>query len=255
MSFITARLAAGKEGAYFLQESKLAVTRLAQKQNHLNPSSSKTTSPVLVDEPQPGPDVLPEILKHSLPSKIFEPPCDSSLSITSKWALPHDPNKKVSASADALNPLRAYLSLPQVTFGAKRWKIANAENVFNASTANDLRQDKYTYVNPEKFKAAAEGLTHIGKSFAIATAIVFGGSTFLFGWTASKLEVHNTGELRDKGRTLLQPQIEMFREQLIPLKIWAENTSRKWHMEKNEDVKENTLVKEISKMFGPKKAN
>ncbi|GFQ07229.1 hypothetical protein PHJA_002867000 [Phtheirospermum japonicum] len=62
---------ASTEGSYFLQESKQAVTRLARTQknnrklaenNELSPNSSSSSSPA---------DVLPEVLRHSLPPKIF----------------------------------------------------------------------------------------------------------------------------------------------------------------------------------------
>lgn len=116
MSFLPGRLA-GAEGAYFLQESKHAVSRLVQKAKP-NLSSRASQSPIGNDEAQA--DVLPEVLRHSLPSKIFQPPPDSSLSTASKWVLQSDPNNSSSVSRDALNPLRAYVSLPQVTFGPKR---------------------------------------------------------------------------------------------------------------------------------------
>lgn len=117
MSFLAGRLA-GKEGAFFFEESKHAVTRLAQK---IKPSNSIAAAKN--QELAASPDVLPEILRHSLPSKIFQchTSADSSLSGASKWALPTDPNKTTSVSPDALNPLRAYVSLPQVTFGPKRF--------------------------------------------------------------------------------------------------------------------------------------
>lgn len=38
--------------------------------------------------------------------------------------------------------------------------MPNQEHSILASTANELRKDKYTGVNPEKLKAAAEGLQH-----------------------------------------------------------------------------------------------
>ena len=135
-------------------------------------------------------DVLPEVLKHSLPFKIFgQPSYSSSISKASKWALHSDPNNASISSPDALNPLRAYVSLPQVTFGPKRsdlplsfitnfgfffflpigfsivselricrWELPSTEHSVMASTANELRKDKYTPINPEKLKAAAEGL-------------------------------------------------------------------------------------------------
>ncbi|KAF8391592.1 hypothetical protein HHK36_023898 [Tetracentron sinense] len=265
MSFLAGRLA-GAEGAYFLQESKHAVGRLLQKKKlPSSPSASPSKASLMEDESQA--DVLPEVLRHSLPSKIFEQPSDSSFSIASKWVLPSDPNKASSVSPDVMNPLRSYLSLPQVTFGPKSlnlvfvvilgnrvagsmWDLPNQEHSVLASTANDLRLDKYTYVNPEKLKAAAEGLSQMGKAFAVATAVVFGGATLMFGLTASKLELHNSDDFRTKGRDLVQPKIEMVREQLIPLRIWAENTSKKWHFEREEEIKERPIIKELSKMLG-----
>ena len=118
MSFLAGRLA-GKEGAYFFQESKNAVGRLAQKNTTQKPSSLPAPSSSSQQEAQA--DVLPEVLRHSLPSKVYYQPLDSSSISTSKWALQSDPNNASSLSAEALNPLRAYLSLPQVTFGPKRY--------------------------------------------------------------------------------------------------------------------------------------
>lgn len=121
MSFLAGRLA-GKEAAYFIQESKHAVGRLAQKNTAQKfPAKSPPSSHSLADG-EPQADILPEVLRHSLPSKIFrEESANSSGSFsTSKWVLPSDPNYR-SVSSDALNPLRAFLSLPQVTFGPKRF--------------------------------------------------------------------------------------------------------------------------------------
>lgn len=41
-----------------------------------------------------------------------------------------------------------------------RWELPNQEHSVLASTANELRRDKYTPINPEKLKAAAEGLQY-----------------------------------------------------------------------------------------------
>ncbi|XP_015081619.1 uncharacterized protein LOC107025348 [Solanum pennellii] len=252
MSFLAGRVA-GKEGAFFFEESKHAVTRLAQKINK-NPTSSNSNS---LNQESSSPDVLPEILRHSLPSKIFHSPssADSSLSNTSKWVLPTDPNRTNSVSPDALNPLRAYVSLPQVTFGPKRWQLPDTENSVQASTANDLRRDKYTTINPEKLKAAAVGMSQIAKAFAIATALVFGGSALTFGLAASKLELHNPDDIRTKGKDMVQRRLETFKEQLNPLRIWAEEKSKKWHLDKKEDIKEKPLIKELSKILGAKSSN
>ncbi|XVF71853.1 hypothetical protein PTKIN_Ptkin12aG0072700 [Pterospermum kingtungense] len=188
MSFLGGRLA-GKEAAFFFEESKHAVNRLAEKTPKNLPPSSSNSPPV---ELHAQADVLPEVLKHSLPSKIFgQPPNSSSLSKASKWSLQSDPNNASVSSPDALNPLRAYLSLPQVTFGPKRWQLPSSEHSVIASTANELRKDRYsTPMNPEKLKAAAEGFKQIGKAFAAATALVFGGAALMFGMATSKLELH-----------------------------------------------------------------
>ncbi|KAE8695210.1 chitin elicitor receptor kinase 1-like isoform X1 [Hibiscus syriacus] len=167
------------EAAFFFQETKQAVNRLAEK----TPKNLSSNPPPL--EQQAQADVLPEVLKHSLPSKVFRQPSDpSSLSRASKWALHSNPNNGSGSSPDALNPLRAYLSFPQVTFGPKRWELSSTENSISASTANELQKDKYTPLNPEKLKAAAEGLKRI------ATTVIFGGSALMFGIAASKLELH-----------------------------------------------------------------
>lgn len=247
MSFLGGRLA-GKEAAYFFQESKHAVNRIAEK-------SPPTPTGKKLPPPSPGeiqPDVLPEILRHSLPPRLYGPPPDpSSLSQFSKWNLPSDPNAVVSISPDVLNPLRGYVSLPQVTFGRRRfelyptqgflvsrkilifdsvldcrWDIPKSESSVSASTANELRRDRYgTRVNPDKLRAAGEGLQHsmftslspffffitirilqlirfvnrpfnflvsaVGKAFAAATVIVFGSATLVFGTAASKLDMRN----------------------------------------------------------------
>ncbi|CAJ1971152.1 unnamed protein product [Sphenostylis stenocarpa] len=247
MSFLAGRLA-GKEAAYFFQESKQAVGKLAQK----NPLP-KTDNNLNFHEEHDHADVLPEVLRHYLPSKVFRNDVATSSSFSaSKWVLPSDPQLRSSVSPDALNPLRAYLSLPQVTFGPKRWQLPEAANTVSASTANELRPDRYaTHVNPEKLKAAGEGLAHVGKAFAVATAFVFGGAALVFGMVASKLELHNISDIKTKGKDYVEPELENIKEQFAPFKIWAENMSRKWHMERG-DVKQKTIVKELSKIWGKK---
>ncbi|XP_027333058.1 uncharacterized protein LOC113847925 [Abrus precatorius] len=248
MSFLAGRLA-GKEAAYFFQESKQAVGKLAQK----NPLSKTNNNLNLHEEEHVHADVLPEVLRHSLPCKVFRNETATSSSFTaSKWALHSDPKTHSSLSPDAINPLRAYLTLPQVTFGPKRWELPQAANTVSASTANELRQDRYNnHVNPEKLKAAAEGLAHVGKAFAVATTIVFGGAALVFGMVASKLEVDNISDIKTKGKDFVEPQLENIKEQFVPFKIWADNMSRRWHME-SEDVKQKTIVKELSKIWGAK---
>lgn len=117
MSFLAGRLA-GKEAAYFFQESKQAVGKLAQK----NPLPKTNNNNLNFHEGYDHADVLPEVLRHSLPSKVFRNDEATSFSFSaSKWVLHSDPKTQSSVSPDALNPLRAYLSLPQVTFGPKRF--------------------------------------------------------------------------------------------------------------------------------------
>ncbi|XP_061338226.1 uncharacterized protein LOC133285081 [Gastrolobium bilobum] len=249
MSFLAGRLA-GKEAAYFFQESKQAVGKLANKiplskTNNLEQGQGHVHA-----------DVLPEVLRHSLPSKVFRDDtatatANSSFS-ASKWVLQSDPKTQSSVSPDALNPLRAYLSFPQVTFGPKRWELPQAAHMVSASTANELRQDRYaTVANPEKLKAAAEGLAHVGKAFAVATAIVFGGGALVFAMAASKLEMNDTSEFKTKGKDFVEPQLENIKKQFVPLKIWAESMSRKWRLER-EDVKQKSIVKELPKIWGAK---
>lgn len=119
MSFLAGRLA-GKEGAFFFQESKHAVNRLVEK----TATASAAKASPSVAEADVQADVLPEVLKHSLPPKLFGRPSDSSSlsNSASKWWVSSTESKSgsVTVSPDALNPLRAYVSLPQVTFGPKR---------------------------------------------------------------------------------------------------------------------------------------
>lgn len=121
MSFLAGRLASA-EGSYFLQESKQAVTRFREKNlksclNIVKPIDCEIVSA----------DVLPEILRHSLPAKMFSSPADSASSISkaSKWALKPEPNIEsgLGLSAEAISPLRGYVSLPQVTLGPKKFVL------------------------------------------------------------------------------------------------------------------------------------
>lgn len=111
-------MAAGREGAYFLQESKQAVGRLAEKTSNRSPTAA------IHETIENEADILPEILKHNLPSKIFQPLSDSTLSTGSKWLLHPDESNGVSfVYHNAINPISSYGSLPQATFGPKRYFI------------------------------------------------------------------------------------------------------------------------------------
>lgn len=254
MSFLAGRMA-GKEAAYFFEESKHAVGRMIVKNK--TPKTTTTTNPNSnISNSDSNADILPEVLRHSLPSKLFrsELPSDSSLSTSAKWAIRNSSNSPPhSVSPDVLNPLRGFLSLPQVTFGPKRWQLPTAESSVTASTANELRLQHHTNnVNPEKVRAAAEGLAHIGKAFAIATTIIFGSAALTFGFFASQLDLHTSDDIRTKGSVLVQPKFETIKERLGPLRDWAESTSKKWHLKSEQDIKEKPIVKELSKILRAK---
>lgn len=139
--------------------------------------------------------------------------------------------------------------------GPKRWQLPYGEHSVSASTANSLRRDRYSHVSPEKLKAAAEGLSQVGKAFFVATAIVFGGSIVAFGVVASKLELHNTGDIKTKGRDLVHSKFENIREHLVPFRTWVESRSRKWHFEREKELKNSPLVQELSKKLRAKTSN
>ncbi|KAF3783603.1 hypothetical protein EJ110_NYTH32094 [Nymphaea thermarum] len=67
-----------------------------------------------------GRQVLPEVLRHSLQLKTGRPSSLSTLSAYSKWSLPNSSDPSSRRSPDAVNPLRAFISLPPVTFGPTR---------------------------------------------------------------------------------------------------------------------------------------
>ncbi|KAF5948477.1 hypothetical protein HYC85_014434 [Camellia sinensis] len=158
---------------------------------------------------------------------------------------------RLAGTEGALNPLRAYSSLPQVTFGPKRLKLPNTDNSVSASTANELRHDRNP-VNAEKLKAAPVGLSRDVKVFAVATAAVIEGATYIFGLSASKIEVQNSEDIKAKGKELVQPKMEMLREQLTPLKNWVGDKQKKWHWERERTIKEKPIGKELSRTMGPK---
>jgi len=256
MSFLAGRLA-GKEAAYFFEESKHVVTRFVEK----NPKLKTPNSQLLTPNSNPAgesPDVLPEILRHSLPSKIYrgETLSEFESEFTSpKWALPKSETGPYRVSVDVMNPLRAYVSLPQVSFGAKRWQLPTAESSVIASTANDLRSSDYTQVNPEKVRAAAEGLTQIGMAFAAGTAIIFGSAVLILGLAASKLDIHSVDDIRAKGKDLLHPKLENMKEGLHPLRDWADKKSMEWRFNNEHDINEKSIIKELSKRLGPKSSS
>ncbi|KAJ1258808.1 hypothetical protein BS78_10G103100 [Paspalum vaginatum] len=248
MSFLAGRLAA-KEGAYFLQESKTAVGRFAEKL----PPSASTPGGARASAQQPSPDVLPEILRHSVPIKGAPPPAEPSLSASSRWALPPGENAEAAGlHPDALNPLRSYVSLPQATFGPKRWQLPDEQPNYLASTANERRQDRNPPpMDPEKLKAVIAGYSQIGKAFLAATILVFGGATAVLLYTADRLQLHSVDDVKTKGKDALRPRADMIKEHIAPLRSWAEEMSRKWHLEGNKEAKEKSvIIRELSRALG-----
>ncbi|KAG0470654.1 hypothetical protein HPP92_017354 [Vanilla planifolia] len=246
MSFLAGRLIA-KEGSFFLQESKIAAARLAEKLPASTGEAAAGSAAVFSEE---SVYVLPEILRHSIPIKANTGSTpEPSLPTSSKWLLKGSSSSHTSAiPTDTLNPLRAHVSLPHVTFGPKRWTLTTEKLTFSASTANELRHDRYTSIDPEKLKALAKGYTQIGKAFAIATMVVFGGGMTLLIYTARRLQIESTDHIRSKGRDLILPQVDMIRERMAPIKSWVDQISKKPHM-KREVVVEKSFIKELERRF------
>lgn len=234
MSFLAGRLA-GTEGAFFAQQSKIAAARLREKLGDAG-SPSTSTAKKIGNYSESKADVLPEILSHSMPPYISsgqDASASSSLSLQSSLAsVPslsvrgrggggshqlvgyHDPN--------VMNPLNAWVSLPRATFGPKRWMLPSEESSLQASTANESRQE--LTVDTEKTKAAMEGFTAIGKAFAIATGIVFGGTILVGTILTAKLQLHTRDDIKREGKNLIQPKVEVIKERFMPVKTWELNT-------------------------------
>jgi len=66
--------------------------------------------------------------------------------------------------------------------------------------------------------------------------------------------MRNADDIRTKGKDLFQPKLESMKEQVEPLRTWAENMSKKWHIENEggNTIKEKPILKELSKILGPK---
>ncbi|KAM3188758.1 hypothetical protein ACQJBY_067616 [Aegilops geniculata] len=246
MSFLAGRLAA-QEGAYFLQESKLAAGRLAAKL----PASARGPRPA---SPPPSPDVLPEILRHSVPIRPTPPPADPTLYGSTRWALPPGGAEAAGVSPDVMNPLRSYVALPQATFGPKRWELPTEQPYYSAATANERRRDMHPPpMDPEKLKAVIDGYSQVGKAFLAGTVLVFGGATAVLLYTANKLQLHSVDDVRAKGKDAVQPHADTIKEQIAPLRKWAEDTSRKWHYKgERESGEKSVLVRELSRALGAK---
>ncbi|XP_031472809.1 uncharacterized protein LOC116258128 [Nymphaea colorata] len=245
MSFLAGRLAS-KEGSFFLQESKHAAARLAQRlPSPPSPSSSPPAS-----SSSAAADVLPEVLRHSLPLKTDRPSSLSTLSAYSKWSLPNSSDPSSRRSLDAVNPLRAFVSLPPVTFGPRRWSLPNSDQSIPASTANELRRDKATNSDAKKLRAMAEGISQIGKAFVVATMIVFGAATITFAFAASQLDLQSNEDIKVKGKSLLQPKFEGVKACFTPLRTWVESISKHDTFDGPHGANEKPLIRELSKRYG-----
>lgn len=64
-----------------------------------------------------------------------------------------------------------------------------------------------------------------------------------------------SNDLQTKGKDFVRPRFEKVREQLNPLRTWAGDTAKKWHLEKEDTFKENPLIKELSRTLGAKSSN
>ncbi|XP_044959669.1 uncharacterized protein LOC123410794 isoform X2 [Hordeum vulgare subsp. vulgare] len=240
MSFLAGRLAA-QEGAYFLQESRNAAGRLAQKL----PASEHGPRPA---PPPPSPDVLPEILRHSMPLRPTPPPPDPTLYGSTRWALPPGGAEAAGVSPDVLNPLRSYVALPQATFG-----IGPKRHYYSPSSTIDPRRDMHPPpMDPEKLKAIIARYSQVGKALlSIAgTVLVIGEATAELLCTANKLQLHSVDDVRAKGKE----HADMIKVQLTPLRKWAEDTSQKWHYKGKKVSKEKPVLdRELSRALSAKK--
>ncbi|VAI84720.1 unnamed protein product [Triticum turgidum subsp. durum] len=235
MSFLAGRLAA-QEGAYFLQESRDAAGRLAQK----IPASEHGPRPA---SPPPSADVLPEILRHSMPLRPTLPPPNSTLYGSTRWALPPGGAKAAGVSPDVLNPLRSYVALPQATFGLgpKRWELPTDRPYYSSPSTNEGRRDMHPPpMDPEKLKAVIARYSQVGKALLriAGTILVIGEATTELLYTVNKLQLHSVGDVRAKGKE----HADMVKVQLAPLRKWAEDTSRKWHYKGNKESKEKPIL-------------
>lgn len=228
MSFLAGRLAA-TEGAFFSQTSKQALVHLKDKLADATSSTPPLTLPS--SSPELHADVLPEILQHtplacppsSSPSAFSPPP--SSLAASLASAPPSSPAKPPSSQsilALADNPLAFFASVPQTSFGPKRWKPEADEVKILASTANEARMERSPSIDPSRTQDAVEAYFFVLKAFAAATTLLVGGVTILAGVACSRLEINSVDDIRTKGLKYMQSPTEAIRQQFEPWKQWAE---------------------------------
>ncbi|CAD6337082.1 unnamed protein product [Miscanthus lutarioriparius] len=158
-----------------------------------------------------------------------------------------------------------------------RWQLPNEQPNYLASTANERwRYRTPPPMDPEKLKAVIAGYSQsifsclkklsssvledllflfwivtVGTAFIAATFLVFGGATAVMLYTADKLQLHSVDDVKTKGKDALQPRADMIKEQIAPLRSWAEEMSRKWHFEGDKEAKEKSvIIRELSRALG-----
>jgi len=126
MSFLPARLAAS-EGAFFKQHSKQAALALREKLQSSAPASSKSET---ILQPSQA-DVLPEVLRHSLPIaptaaelhaySVTSTPARSSLAASLQSVLkPRTDTTTLRTGIASIEAVDHLASVPQTSFGRKK---------------------------------------------------------------------------------------------------------------------------------------
>ncbi|XP_024361790.1 uncharacterized protein [Physcomitrium patens] len=257
MSFLAGRLAA-TEGAFFNQHSKQAAVALKQKLKTSTPpnSVSETSNSESVLKLSRA-DVLPEVLRHSLPIApttealqavdVASAPARSSLATSLKSILsprPLSQDGAVRTGFPSIQVVDHFASVPQTSLGRKKWMIDAPDVQMVASTANESRVAKASVMDE---KAAMEGLFVVTKAFAVATGLVFGGSIIAAAVTASKHDIKSFDDIRTKGRDYFTPRVERMKNTLEPLKSWANQKTEAW---KIEEERRRAIGVDYAKSFG-----
>ncbi|KAH8940780.1 hypothetical protein BDL97_14G002600 [Sphagnum fallax] len=211
MSFLAGRLAA-TEGAFFTQHSKQAAIALRQKidsspspsSSSPKPSPNNNGFPVILSASEA--DVLPEVLRHSLPLQHV-PRVPQTQSATAPSSLAASLNltlatregaKTGGPSGDGLRhglPVELFATAPQTFLGPKRWRLETAEVSALASTANEARTD---INNTTKQKALMEG--------------------------------YFVKDIRTQGHEYFQPGVQRLQQSFEPLRLWAQGKCEKWKL-------------------------
>eukprot|EP00250_Pteridium_aquilinum_P001418 c11613_g1_i1 orf=44-847(+) len=257
MSFLAGRLAA-TEGAYFSQTTKETIAKLREK-------AATSSSPKVVESSSgsaslpphnaANADVLPEILQHSLPEQqqydglLPSPFSPSPSSLAASFTRPANPRSSLSYIRGDTTGIAFLPSLPQASFGPRRWKPADEEVRVWASTANEARIEGMPTIDDEKAKALVDGYSSVMKAFLIATALVVGGATVAGGVVVSKLQIHSIDDIRIKGHEYMQPRVEAVRESFDPWKRWVQERSRDWSIGNNQ---QNAVGAPFAKVLGLK---